>query len=147
MTRASSICAVVVLLLIGCGGASDDGPPQVKLGQDECVHCGMILTDERSMAAAIVRKGDEQTALLFDDIGDMIAYEREHAGITVTRRYVHDFETREWLDASTAVFLRSPDLHTPMGSGIVAYGDVNRAKASQNQRGAELHTDLATLVQ
>jgi copper chaperone NosL len=106
----------------------------------------MILSDERCAAAMIVKSGDEHTALLFDDIGDMIDYEREHAGITVVRRYVHDFETRQWLDTSAATFLRSAQLSTPMGSGIIAFADSNRAKARQTEFAAELHPEFASLM-
>ena len=62
-----------------------------------------------------------QSDLLFDDIGDMIAYEREHKTLDVRKRFVHDHQTRQWLDADIAMFVQNERIHTPMGSGIVAF--------------------------
>jgi copper chaperone NosL len=136
---------MVASLVPGCGGSTDDGPPHVELGRDECVHCGMILTDERSVAAILVSRDAQLTPLLFDDIGDLIDYERANPKLQVVRRYVHDFETRQWIDASQAVFLRSTQLHTPMGSGIAGFNDLDRAKSQQRKEQGELHTSFSAL--
>jgi copper chaperone NosL len=140
-----SIASIVLIaaiaaaaLLSGCSGAPNDGPPKVRYGQDECVLCGMILTDQRHVAALRVTQDGEQRDLLFDDIGDMLEYERDNAPLDVRRRFVHDFETRRWIDAAEAAFLRSEKIHTPMGSGIVAFAEESRGLARATQEGAKL---------
>ena len=34
-------------LLAGCDRAPLSGPPELRLGRDECVECGMIINDDR----------------------------------------------------------------------------------------------------
>jgi copper chaperone NosL len=129
---------VVALLLWGCSQEPQDGPPEVRYGQDECVLCGMILSDQRHVAALRVTQDGEQRDLLFDDIGDMLEYERDNAPLEVKRRFVHDFETRQWVDADNAAFVQSERFHTPMGSGIVAFADEARGSARATQAGEKL---------
>ena len=135
MPVASMLMVVLVGLLsaAGCSQQPTDGPPVVRYGQDECIHCGMILTDERHVAALRISEDGETRDVLFDDIGDMLEYEREQTGLTVVRRYVHDFETRQWVDARDAHFLVSDTIHTPMGSGIIAFAEQARAEAMQKK--------------
>jgi len=65
----------------------------------------------------------------FDDIGCMLAYAQvnnlshEKAGF-----WVADFDTTAWIKAEEASFVISPEIHTPMGYGIVAFKDPIKAK-------------------
>ena len=144
------ICFVALMLssfgLTGCERVENLAPPQIKYGQDECAHCGMIISDERNAAALIVRSGDELQTLLFDDIGDLIDFSREHPQTQVHRRYVHDYRSRQWIDTTGAVFVRSPELHTPIGSGIVAFGDADGAQDCLRDSHGELHQNLDSLT-
>ena len=141
MNRMSVIALFVIVLaslVAACSQKPSDGPPVVRYGQDECIHCGMILTDERHVAALRLSEENETRDVLFDDIGDMVEYEIKQTGLTVVRRYVHDFETRQWVDASNAHFIVSKTIHTPMGSGIVAFSDQARAHAKQQMDGGPI---------
>lgn len=124
------------LLAWGCEKPETDGPPSVRYGQDECIHCGMILSEERHTAAIVhVVDGGRRESLLFDDIGDLIDYEVEHPELKVHRRYVHDLDTKQWLDASTAAIVHAPGLHTPMGSGLAAFASRESAAAAVTRLG------------
>jgi copper chaperone NosL len=124
---------LIIALASGCSRKPNDGPPQVRYGQDECALCGMIVSDERH-AAALRAVVDGQTRdLLFDDVGDMIEYEQENPAARAIRRYVHDFETRQWVDAAHAKFVQDEKVHTPMGSGILAFADETRARTRGTQ--------------
>jgi copper chaperone NosL len=119
------------MLAWGCGQPETDGPPNVRYGQDECIHCGMILSEERHTAAIVhLVDGDRRESLLFDDIGDLIDYEIEHPELRIHRRYVHDLDTKQWLDASAAAIVHAPGLHTPMGSGLAAFASRESASAA-----------------
>lgn len=122
----------LIVLLDGCSRQPHDGPPQVRYGQDECATCGMILSDERHAAALRTVVDGETRDVLFDDIGDMLEYEQANPSLKAIRRYVHDFETRQWIDAAHSTFVRDEKVHTPMGSGILAYADEARARARQS---------------
>lgn len=111
----------IALLAIGCEKELADGPPTIKYGVDKCDHCNMIISDARCAAAMLVRVDGKRKAVLFDDIGDLIDWQREHVGTTVERRYVADYATREWVAFDQALFVHAPEAHTPMGSGILAF--------------------------
>ncbi|MCC6792736.1 MAG: nitrous oxide reductase accessory protein NosL [Thermomicrobiales bacterium] len=128
------------LLLLGlagvslgaCGGSSSaEGPPKISYGEAVCDRCRMLISEERH-AAAITVKGDD--ALLFDDIGEMIATAQERRN-TGDRMWVHDFDERGWLDADKAWFVYLPNRTTPMATGIIAFEDSSRAQAKAQERG------------
>jgi copper chaperone NosL len=139
------LAIAAAFLIVGCGSSHDNNaPPKIAYGRDECAHCGMIINDDRHAAALRATVDGRSQDLLFDDIGDMVAYEREHADrLKVTRRFVHDYETREWRDADAAYYLRSERVHTPMGSGIVALADAAAAARRQQADGGQSGTFAA----
>jgi copper chaperone NosL len=115
--------------LAACGGAeaSADEPPEVEYGTASCSRCHMIISEER-FAAGVTEDGEDP--LLFDDPGELItALQEEGGGLGERRAWVHDFETKEWLDATTAFYVDSHDIISPMGTGIAAFADRERAGA------------------
>ena len=138
------LAGLLAAFVVGCDRAPADAPPQIKYGHDECAHCGMILTDERCAAAIIVQDANGRTSLLFDDIGDMLDYESAHPDLAITHRFVHDFAVRTWLDATAASYVVSETIHTPMGSGIIAFANASQAQASGAQASAKDYTQLTT---
>jgi copper chaperone NosL len=128
LLRAALYCAAA-LALAGCGKTDDFGPPDIHFGQDTCHACGMIIEDDRYAAAAVfVTPTGDVERQSFDDAGEMLEFQPP-AGTTNLHRYVRDASTRHWLDATTATFVKAPDLQTPMGSGIAAYSDPATARA------------------
>ena len=125
-----AILLLLAVAVVACDSAPSDGPPAIAYGRDECIECGMIVTEERHAAAMRVTIDGEQRDLFFDDIGDMIEHERNAAGLQVVRRYVHDFNTAQWLDADTAWFIKSDQIRTPMGFGLLAFADESSARAA-----------------
>jgi copper chaperone NosL len=118
-TRA--LIAVTALLLVGCSEDTSLAPPEILYGQQECERCRMIISDERFATAMIVEQpGGTRTAFAFDDINCLFEHERQADGWTILARYVHDVNTRQWLDTSGAVFLLSERIETPMASGVAA---------------------------
>src|SRR5690606_24886016 len=68
--------AVAALTIVGCGSEPEDGLPEVRFGQAECAHCGMLVSDPRFAAAIVAEIDGRRQDLAFDDIGDMVRYER-----------------------------------------------------------------------
>jgi copper chaperone NosL len=122
-------------LLSGCTRNDPSGPPQLRLGRDECGECGMIINEDRYSCGIVVERAGRSEPVLFDDIGCMLEYTREHADeLSIQRIYVHDHATRAWVPAPEATFLYADEtkLPTPMGSGIAAFatkGDADQARA------------------
>lgn len=134
--RSAMILLAVLVVLHGCSRRELTGPPALRLGRDECAACGMIVAEDRfSGALLIVRDGMREHAL-FDDIGCMLDFERDiPANVQVVERFVHDSLSRSWVDCRSAVFLFADRqaVHTPMGSGIIAFADESAADQARTQ--------------
>jgi copper chaperone NosL len=144
MLNARQLLSVTMLAasfsLTACGSPADTSvPPEIVYGEDVCAQCGMIISDPRYAAALWVAGERGPESRVFDDIGDLLAYEDEHRAETVLARYVHDFESEDWIDAETAVYIHGGDVQSPMGHGIAAFADADRAAE-------QAATDGATVV-
>lgn len=146
---------IVALLLAACGGAAvtPETPPEIVYGEDVCNHCGMIISDERFAAGVVVEtRPQHYEHRIFDDIGDMFAYAQEleesateeSATEEIVTYYVHDYTSREWLDARQATFVQGEPSSTPMGSGLAAFADATAAAAHADEVQGEV-IDFATL--
>jgi hypothetical protein len=99
----------------------------------------MIISDARFAAASIITRDGKRTALLFDDLGDMIDFHRLNPAEPPVEQYVADYSTRRWISFTDAHFVHAPETHTPMGSGLLAFADANSAQsAAATHRGTTL---------
>ena len=130
----AAFCIASAVSLVSCGRAALSGPPELRLGRDECRECGMIINEDRCSSASIIRVRGVSEYAMFDDIGCMFDYHRTMSDGSVSMAFVHDHGTRAWVAANTAYFLHceSDKLKTPMGSGLIAFAsgaDAERAAA------------------
>lgn len=150
MTAPRTIVTTVLALTLGalsagmagCQRPELTGPPELRLGRDQCIECGMIINEDRFSSAAIVDAGTGRGRehYLFDDVGCMLDYEREHPEIAFIELFAHDANTRAWLPAHEATFLLTDPsaILTPMGSGIAAYSDIAAAEAAGAAHGGQV---------
>ena len=140
-----SIILLAGLVIIGCSrGPQELAPPEVQFGQTNCSECGMTVGDEHYAAAEIVEtpKG-ERLGKVFDDIGCMLAYEREQRDGKVLSRWVKDYDSRQWLPALEAVYVRGERIHSPMAYGILAAANVDEAAKLARAKGGRTLNLLA----
>ncbi len=124
-----------VLLLSACAPSTvHSGPPEIDYGREICLQCGMIISEARYAAAYRLPDGTERT---FDDLGGLLVYGHEHGELSDSEVWVHDVETEAWVRAERAWYVMTRDRHTPMGYGIVAFGDRSRAEARAAEVGTE----------
>jgi len=108
---------------VACSSGPDfDEPPDIRYGEDSCERCLMIINEARYAAAYVTETGETRR---FDDIGGMFAYNDEISE-DVAVFWVHDFDSEEWLKADEAFYVKSQQ-QTPMGFGIIAFADQQRA--------------------
>ena len=119
--RTALLCILVVL--VAC--ASAEIAPVPLENSDQCSFCRMAIS-EKQFASQIITE-DEQV-LKFDDVGCMLRY-RKSAGakLKTAAIFVTDYESRNWVKAEKAAFVRSKTVKTPMASGIIAYTDRSKA--------------------
>jgi copper chaperone NosL len=119
--------AAVALLAAACGGSTADaGPPEINYGRDVCVDCNMIISEAKHAAAYRLADGTEK---LFDDVGGMVKHGRASGDFASATVWVHDYETEEWVEVGDAFFVPTLAVTSPMGHGIIAFGDRARADA------------------
>lgn len=138
MTRrfAMLIVMVIAIGLNGCGSrTSEPQPPTIHYGQDTS-EMGMIISDPRFAAAIIPTQGDP---ILFDDIGELCRFRQIHQQ-PVLAQFVHDFHDTRWLRAEQSWYLLSPQVRSPMGWGLAAFGDEATALQAQAERGGTVLT-------
>ncbi|MBI3958182.1 MAG: nitrous oxide reductase accessory protein NosL [Chloroflexi bacterium] len=144
MQHRTILFTLLILLLSACGGGTVDPnvPPEIVYGEDVCDRCGMIIGDDRFAAALVMEKAaNDYEQLLFDDAGEMFAFAGEDNGQSkIVSWFVHDYNSREWLDAQVAWFVVADDLQTPMGFGVAACAHEVEALALAQEWGGEVLT-------
>jgi copper chaperone NosL len=132
---------IIISGMTGCRQRDPLAPPRVHYGQDICDVCGMIISDERYAAVAVARdqRGGHRP-LRFDDVGCLLVCESDPDHLTITARYVKDFETRQWLAIEDATFLHSRELHSPMAFGAAACAPTGAAEALRKRYGGGILT-------
>lgn len=123
--RRLGLMLVVGLLVAACGSAERSGPPVINYGRDVCTQCGMIINEAKFAAAYELPDGTQK---MFDDLGDMIVHQRATGdALDPQKTWVHDVETEEWVTVDAAYFVPTLSVTTPMGHGILAFSDSERA--------------------
>ncbi|MBI3950616.1 MAG: nitrous oxide reductase accessory protein NosL [Acidobacteria bacterium] len=117
---------VSLIWLIACQEAALR--PVEIAAEDMCALCKMAISEKRFAAEFINRDGD---AFKFDDISCMTRYiEGKRNRNAIAGYFVVDFDSREWVRGEEAHYVRSSELQTPMGGGIVAFKDRPKAEAA-----------------
>ncbi len=116
---------MLLLLATGCQGAQLR--PAAIEKDDVCAGCKMAISQPRYAAQVVDKEGNQHK---FDDIGCMLRFIREHkmkdSGAAF---FVMDYVGgKDWLDARTAVFVKSDAIASPMASGLAAFRDQAAAK-------------------
>jgi copper chaperone NosL len=120
------VALLAALTLAACGDeTSASDPPDLTLGESVCSKCGMIISDER-FASGMTFEDDDP--LLYDDLGEMIMVvktEDPHPDYI----WVHDYDSKEWIDAMDAWYVASHAIMAPMGSELAAFETQAAAEA------------------
>ncbi len=114
-----------VIILAACGQV-ELTPVEVN-PEDMCSMCRMAISEKQFAAEFITNDGDP---FKFDDIGCLREYLKTRADRgKIGAYFVVDYETRKWIKAEEAYFVKSDQLTTPMGGNTVAFLD--RVKADE----------------
>lgn len=137
MMRKIAAAVLALVLVAACGGEDDaSGPPEIVYGRDICVECNMIISEPGHAAAYRLADGTEKK---FDGVGEMLLHAIKTGDLdtTATKAWVHDIETEEWIAAADAWYVMAEAVTTPMGHGIVAFSDLERASVFAGEIGVE----------
>ena len=128
-------------LLVACSA----GPKPIEYGTDKCDFCKMTIVDVQHAAEVVTTKGK---VYKFDAIECMVHYAHEHGPETFASFWINDYSktTGELADATTCIFLISPNIPSPMGAFLSGFSNADDAKAFQQEKSGELH-DWPALLQ
>lgn len=140
---------IMILLPAACSrGETTPNPPAIRYGEDLCTHCNMIISDPRYAAGyAHEISSGRYESLAFDDIGDLLADLGEHSERHIVAWYVHDYASEAWLDATTAYYVVSDQIISPMGHGIAAHATQAAAEQMAQAKGGQVYTWQALVAQ
>lgn len=127
----ATLAATLTFVLLGCNSQVAEGPPEIRLGDSVCDECNMIISDKRWATATIVEGPRGPTPLLFDDFNCQVRYETEHSNLVILDRWSYCHATGSPIQTGDASFVESPNLRTPMGSGIAAFASSDDANAAR----------------
>ena len=100
------------------GEESQTGIPEIKFGKQSCARCGMVIADGRFACAW--RDGDGK-ARVFDDPGCMLLDQLELQPGEGTGYWVAEYRDETFIDATSAVYVVSDAIRSPMAYGIAAF--------------------------
>lgn len=111
--------------LAACARPKPGQPPAVRLGQDACARCGMIISEARFGGGWVESDG---RSVAFDDDGELLSALADHPE-KKSAAFVRNTRNGDWLRVPDAVFERVDGLPTPMGSGYAAFKNPAEAAA------------------
>ena len=123
-------CVVVgVAVFANCQKRSIE--PVAIAAEYMCSYCRMAISEKQYAAEFIDTEGN---AFKFDDIGCMVNFlKNKKNSVNPAAYFVMDFESRRWLKAETAVYVRSSEVSTPMNGGIIAFHDQTQAQSAADK--------------
>lgn len=130
------VLTMLCLVSTACSDTGQaDSPPEVNYGRDICIECGMIIDDPRFAAVYRLEDGTDRR---FDDLGGLVLYGRETGELETALVWVSDFEDETLIDAETAHFVPTRGVASPMGHGILAFSERDRAEEMANSLDGEV---------
>ncbi len=100
------------------GDEPQTGIPEIKLGKQQCARCGMVIADGRFASAW---RDANAKVRVFDDPGCMLLDQLELAPAEGSEYWVADYSDEALIDATTAEYVVSAEIRSPMAYGIAAF--------------------------
>ncbi len=124
-----------LFLLNSCGVE----PKEINYGYDHCHYCDMTVVDKTHAAEYVTKKGK---AYMFDAIECMVRkindnQNEEEMAFLLVADYANPGKL---VDAKKSTFLICQEIQSPMGAFLSAFGDNEKAIATQAEHGGDLYT-------
>jgi len=113
-------------------------PQPLVVGKDECYFCKMPVADIKFGGEIITAKGK---LYKFDDLGCMINFLKRMTGDKKAEQMLGvNYNNQKLIDVQKAVFLKNPNLHSPMNSGIAVFASRSEAEPMMKDSASEILT-------
>jgi len=135
------ITLFALLLLFGC----NSGPQPIEYGKDGCHFCKMTIVDKLHAAEIVTQKGK---VYKFDSSECMVRFLEEFDSSTIKSYLTNNYlEPEVFIDATSATFLISENIPSPMGAFLSAFKNKDDATQVQSEKGGTLYTWETLLAQ
>jgi len=115
----------VLMFLASC---TPPGPAEISVGKDQCDNCKMTISEPKYATQLVTDKGK---IYKFDDISCLNDYQNSNAeSVANATAYAADFPTGEFIESSTATFIKGGLIKSPMGGNTQAYKDKSAAETA-----------------
>ncbi len=107
---------LLLLPLLSCNPT----PESINFGKDSCVHCKMLIMDQKWGAEIVTSKGK---IFKFDDLNCLVIYLQESNlnSESIAHLLVIDYmNPGQLINAYEAWYIKSDNLRSPMASGVAA---------------------------
>lgn len=123
----------ILLLTISC----KIEPQPIEYGKDQCSFCKMNVVDKTHAAQYVTSKGKQ---FKFDAIECMVNDLNEKNVDDIAILLVANYDNPgEMIDATTATFLISKEIKSPMGANLSALPSKNKAEELQQKHGGAIY--------
>lgn len=132
------ILIIVILFFSIFAISCSHDPEPINFNSDQCVHCKMTIEDTRFGAEIVTKKGK---VYKFDALECLMKYVSKGKILEeeIEKIFVIDFsQPSKFIEATSAIFLISPNLPSPMGAYLSAYSGKASAEAQKNSNGGDL---------
>lgn len=132
----------ITLVLVACGQSGTPVPVPIYSEEDVCETCRMPISDQRFASECLMKRGRVKK---FDDSICMVRYFDMAKTLGTAARddvrayFVKDYDTKEWLDAQKAHFVKA-NVTTVMGYGMLVFKERERALQFAEQHQGKLLT-------
>lgn len=138
--RALTVLSVLFILSFTSCSTS---PQPIKVGTDACSFCKMGVADKRFGAELITKKGK---VYKFDDLHCLFEFQESNTVKPEATQsvYVVDFESPHgFVEMEKALFLRSEEFRSPMGSNVAAFGSQDAMRKNvKNYKGEPVGLEM-----
>ena len=132
------VSTIFLFLLIFGINSCNIGPKPIAYGSDGCHFCKMTIVDQQHAAQLVTKKGK---VYKYDASECMLNQLPEFKTEDIALLLVNDYDNPgKLIDATTATFLISENIPSPMGEFLSAFKSKEVAKKTQMENGGELFT-------
>jgi len=129
-----TIFTVFLLILTSCNVE----PEKINFGTDACHFCKMTIVDQQHAAQYVTVKGKQ---FKFDAIECMLNDLEENTTSNISVFLVSDYGSPgNMTDATTATYLISEEIKSPMGAFLSAFSSNEKAKETHKKSGGKLYS-------
>ena len=118
-------------------------PEQINYGTDACHFCKMTIVDQQHAAQYVTNKGKQ---FKFDAIECMVNELAEKKTKQIASLLVSDYATPgKMTSATSAIYLISPAIKSPMGANLSAFMTENDALTAKGENEGRLYSWVTLL--